>query len=231
MVGTVVCIAASIAGDTSQDLKTGFVLGATPRRQQIGELIGVITSAGVVCLRDRCVLHRTAEGRSGRAGAAGAAGRPDEADHRRRAGSEAALDADPDRRRASALVAWALRCPCCRSPSASTCRCLHDGCGVLGGLLRWLLTRGTSSEEASRATARAGHAVRLGPRRRRRWSDRCPAGRCGSSPAWGERIKAFPLEPVRSRRRQHGLALVTEALALLVTILISAGDRGEAVWT
>ncbi|MEE9393818.1 MAG: oligopeptide transporter, OPT family [Planctomycetota bacterium] len=49
MVGTVVCIAASISGDTSQDLKTGFILGATPRRQQIGELLGVITSAGVVC--------------------------------------------------------------------------------------------------------------------------------------------------------------------------------------
>ena len=48
MVGTVVCIAASIAGDTSQDLKTGFILGATPRFQQIGELAGVITSAGVV---------------------------------------------------------------------------------------------------------------------------------------------------------------------------------------
>lgn len=50
MVGTVVCIAASIAGDTSQDLKTGYLLGATPRRQQVGELIGVITSAGFVCL-------------------------------------------------------------------------------------------------------------------------------------------------------------------------------------
>ncbi len=50
MVGTVVAIAASIAGDTSQDLKTGFILGATPRYQQIGELIGVITSAGVVVL-------------------------------------------------------------------------------------------------------------------------------------------------------------------------------------
>lgn len=49
MVGTVVCIAASIAGDTSQDLKTGFLLGATPRWQQVGELIGVITSAGFVC--------------------------------------------------------------------------------------------------------------------------------------------------------------------------------------
>ncbi|MEM7313683.1 MAG: OPT/YSL family transporter, partial [Planctomycetota bacterium] len=49
MVGTAICIAASIAGDTSQDLKTGFILGATPRIQQIGELIGCITSAGVVC--------------------------------------------------------------------------------------------------------------------------------------------------------------------------------------
>lgn len=49
MVGTVVCIAASIAGDCSQDLKTGYVLGATPRYQQIGEMLGVITSAGVVC--------------------------------------------------------------------------------------------------------------------------------------------------------------------------------------
>jgi len=50
MVGTVVCIAASIAGDTSQDLKTGFILGATPWKQQIGELIGVVTSAGAVVL-------------------------------------------------------------------------------------------------------------------------------------------------------------------------------------
>ncbi len=49
MVGSAICIAASIAGDTSQDLKTGFILGATPRVQQIGELIGCITSAGVVC--------------------------------------------------------------------------------------------------------------------------------------------------------------------------------------
>ncbi|MFQ5824546.1 MAG: OPT family oligopeptide transporter, partial [bacterium] len=49
-VGCVVAIAASIAGDTSQDLKTGFLLGATPRRQQIGELAGVLTSATFVCL-------------------------------------------------------------------------------------------------------------------------------------------------------------------------------------
>jgi len=49
-VGTVVAIAASISGDTSQDLKTGYLLGATPRRQQTAELIGVLTSAVFVCL-------------------------------------------------------------------------------------------------------------------------------------------------------------------------------------
>src|SRR5688572_14881775 len=49
-VGTVVAIAASIAGDTSQDLKTGYLLGATPRYQQIGQLLGVLTSAAFVCL-------------------------------------------------------------------------------------------------------------------------------------------------------------------------------------
>jgi putative OPT family oligopeptide transporter len=49
-VGCVVAIAASIAGDTSQDLKTGFLLGATPKRQQLGELLGVLTSATFVCL-------------------------------------------------------------------------------------------------------------------------------------------------------------------------------------
>jgi putative OPT family oligopeptide transporter len=49
-VGTVVAIAASIAGDMSQDLKTGYLLGATPDLQQIGELIGVLTSAAFVCL-------------------------------------------------------------------------------------------------------------------------------------------------------------------------------------
>ncbi|MHC4422104.1 MAG: OPT family oligopeptide transporter [Planctomycetota bacterium] len=49
-VGCVIAIAASIAGDTSQDLKTGFLLGATPRKQQIGELIGVLTCAAFVCL-------------------------------------------------------------------------------------------------------------------------------------------------------------------------------------
>ena len=40
-IGSVICIVAAIAGDTSQDLKTGFLLGATPRKQQIGEIIGL----------------------------------------------------------------------------------------------------------------------------------------------------------------------------------------------
>ncbi len=44
-IGSIICIVAAIAGDTSQDLKTGFLLGATPRKQQIGEVIGVIASA------------------------------------------------------------------------------------------------------------------------------------------------------------------------------------------
>ena len=48
-IGTVVCVAASIAGDTSQDLKTGYIVGASPYKQQIAELIGAVTSAMAVC--------------------------------------------------------------------------------------------------------------------------------------------------------------------------------------
>lgn len=43
-IGTVICIVAAMAGDTSQDLKTGYIVGATPVKQQIGELIGVVCS-------------------------------------------------------------------------------------------------------------------------------------------------------------------------------------------
>ena len=53
---SVICIIAAIAGDTSQDLKTGFILGATPKKQQIGELIGAgvsaLTIGGVFILLD-----------------------------------------------------------------------------------------------------------------------------------------------------------------------------------
>lgn len=44
-IGSIICIVAAIAGDTSQDLKTGYLLGATPKKQQIGELIGIVAAA------------------------------------------------------------------------------------------------------------------------------------------------------------------------------------------
>ena len=44
-IGSIICIVSAIAGDTSQDLKTGYILGATPKKQQIGEIIGVVAAA------------------------------------------------------------------------------------------------------------------------------------------------------------------------------------------
>ena len=44
-IGSVICIAACMAGDTSQDLKTGYILGATPKKQQIGEIMGTVAAA------------------------------------------------------------------------------------------------------------------------------------------------------------------------------------------
>ena len=44
-IGSIICIVAAISGDTSQDLKTGYILGATPKKQQIGEIIGVCAAA------------------------------------------------------------------------------------------------------------------------------------------------------------------------------------------
>ena len=44
-IGSVICIVAAMAGDTSQDLKTGYILGATPKKQQIGELLGAVVAA------------------------------------------------------------------------------------------------------------------------------------------------------------------------------------------
>ncbi len=44
-IGSIICIVAAISGDTSQDLKTGYLLGSTPKKQQIGEVIGVVASA------------------------------------------------------------------------------------------------------------------------------------------------------------------------------------------
>ena len=44
-IGSIICIVAAISGDTSQDLKTGYLLGATPKKQQIAEIIGVVVAA------------------------------------------------------------------------------------------------------------------------------------------------------------------------------------------
>ena len=64
-VGSVICIIAAIAGDTSQDLKTGFLLGATPKKQQMGEMLGVVVSGlaigGVLYLLNAAWGYGTAE--------------------------------------------------------------------------------------------------------------------------------------------------------------------------
>ena len=62
-VGSIICISLAMAGDTSQDLKTGYILGATPQKQQIGEIMGAIVSAfaigGVMILLDAAYGYGT----------------------------------------------------------------------------------------------------------------------------------------------------------------------------
>jgi putative OPT family oligopeptide transporter len=64
-IGSIICIVTAMAGDTSQDLKTGFILGATPKKQQIGEIIGAVVSAfaigGVLILLDKAWGFGTTE--------------------------------------------------------------------------------------------------------------------------------------------------------------------------
>jgi len=64
-IGSVICIAAAMAGDTSQDLKTGYILGATPKKQQIGEIMGAVVAAlaigGVMVLLDTAYGFGTKE--------------------------------------------------------------------------------------------------------------------------------------------------------------------------
>jgi len=60
-VGAIVCVAAANAGATSQDLKTGYIVGATPRSQQLGFVIGVVTSSFVVAIT-LFMLDRTYKG-------------------------------------------------------------------------------------------------------------------------------------------------------------------------
>lgn len=64
-IGSIICIVAAMAGDTSQDLKTGYILGATPKKQQIGEIFGSIIAAlsigGVLILLDKAWGFGSAE--------------------------------------------------------------------------------------------------------------------------------------------------------------------------
>ena len=64
-IGSIICVIAAIAGYTSQDLKTGFIVGATPAKQQVGELIGVVASgfaiAGVMSLLNKAWGFGSAE--------------------------------------------------------------------------------------------------------------------------------------------------------------------------
>ena len=152
MVGTAVCIAASIAGDTSQDLKTGFVLGATPRLQQIGELVGVITSAGFVCLVVM-LLDRNVEGGLGGA----------ELPAPQAVLMKLVIDGVLDRNLpwmliltgvALALVASVFRVPVLAFAVGVYLPLSTMAAVFVGGLLRWALTRGVREAEAERRRER-----------------------------------------------------------------------------
>jgi putative OPT family oligopeptide transporter len=148
MVGTVVCIAASIAGDTSQDLMFGFILGATPRRQQIGELIGVITSAGFVCLAVM-ILHRGVEGGLG----------GEELPAPQAVLMKLVIDGVLDQQLpwalifigvGIALVAWMLRVPVLPFAVGVYLPLYTMAAVFCGGLLRHLLTRNQEEREGER---------------------------------------------------------------------------------
>ncbi|MDH3496448.1 MAG: oligopeptide transporter, OPT family [Gemmatimonadota bacterium] len=148
MVGTTVCIAASIAGDTSQDLKTGFVLGATPRWQQIGEVVGVITSAGVVCLVVM-MLHRGVPGGLGGA----------ELPAPQAVLMKLVIDGVLDQSLPWALiglgvgiglVASLFRIPVLAFAVGVYLPLSTMAAVFLGGALRWALTRGHAREESER---------------------------------------------------------------------------------
>jgi putative OPT family oligopeptide transporter len=148
MVGTAVCVAASIAGDMSQDLKTGYVLGQTPRLQQIGEMIGVITSAGVVAAVVM-MLHRTT---------AGGLGGP-ELPAPQAMLMRLVIDGVLDQSLPWALVAIgvgiglvvaALKLPVLPFAVGVYLPLETMAAVFLGGLLRWLLTRARPAEEAER---------------------------------------------------------------------------------
>ena len=161
-VGTIVAIAASKAGDISQDLKTGWLVGATPARQQLGQLIGAAfacwaVAATVLLLGKAYTFGSPAAGR--------APGDAHEDDHRGRAGRRAAVGPRPHRRgpldRRDALRRLGPRL---RDRRLSPAR--HDGSPVRRRL-RALPGR-EGADEAAGGGGRPGCSRRVGPGGRRR---------------------------------------------------------------
>ena len=150
MVGTAVCIAASIAGDTSQDLKTGFILGATPRLQQIGELVGVLTSAGIVCLAIQILHSGYAE-----TGGLGGIDLPAPQSVLMKLVVDGVLDQNLPWNLiligvGIAAVAAMFRVPVLPFAVGVYLPLYTMSAVFCGGFLRWLLTRNVSEEEAER---------------------------------------------------------------------------------
>ena len=196
MVGTAVCIAASIAGDTSQDLKTGFILGATPRRQQIGELIGVVTSPA--SWRSSSSSSQGHTGRPGRPRAAGTPGRADEARDRRRARSEPAVGVHLHRRR-HRHRSLALQDPRAGVRGRGVPAALDDGpsswAGCCGGS-----SRREQPEAVAEHRREQGVLFGSGPGGRGR-PDRRRAGRLRSSPGRRADRRHCPRDLQRRRSR------------------------------
>jgi putative OPT family oligopeptide transporter len=151
-VGCVVAIAASIAGDTSQDLKTGFILGATPHRQQIGELLGVLSSAMFVCL---AVLLLD------RAYGFGSEELPAPQATLMKLVVEGVLDSTLPWSLIAVGVLIALLIELFRIPSLPFAVGVYlpittTATVALGGLLRWMLERNTESDEESASRRERG---------------------------------------------------------------------------
>lgn len=151
-VGTVVAIAASIAGDTSQDLKTGFLVGGTPSRQQSGELVGVLSSAFFVCLTVMLLAHQYGFGTA-------------ELPAPQATLMKLVIDGVLDRSLPWALVGIgvgiAVVAELAGLPSLAFAVGVYLPVSTmmpvfLGGLLSWLLTRGARDEEDKRALREPG---------------------------------------------------------------------------
>ncbi|EKE73085.1 OPT family oligopeptide transporter [Gallaecimonas xiamenensis] len=155
VVGCVVAIAASIAGDTSQDLKSGYLLGSTPKAQQTAEIIGVLTSATFVCLSVLLLAETFGFG---------SAELPAPQATLMKLVIDGVLDQDLPWTLVAIGAGIAVLCELCRLPS------LPFAVGVylpvstmtpifLGGLLRWYLEKRASGEDQE---ARREKGVLLG---------------------------------------------------------------------